>query len=107
MIPRERSNVAESPPLACGAVITHSSQMDFVQFTELFRSFLVRSRKDLRQVFEQVAVSSKVLPESHSSDSPDVQEAARSKRLLGKKANIYFYFNTLMRYFLILVVLST
>lgn len=83
--------------------------MDFIQFTELFRSFLVRSRKDLRQVFEQVAVSSKVLPESQSSESPDIQEAARSKRLLGKIDNLYlFYFifsDVLMRHFTILALL--
>ncbi|CAL1293730.1 unnamed protein product [Larinioides sclopetarius] len=74
----------ESPPLTCGPAITHSSQLDFTQFTELFRSFLVRSRKDLRTLFEQVAVSSKGLSENHNAESAEWDKtAASSKRVLG------------------------
>ncbi|GIY69208.1 hypothetical protein CDAR_370871 [Caerostris darwini] len=74
----------DSPPLTCGPAITHSSQLDFTQFTELFRSFLVRSRKDLRTLFEQVAVSSKGLSDNHNAESPEADKmAASSKRVLG------------------------
>ncbi|KAL3193090.1 hypothetical protein MRX96_058588 [Rhipicephalus microplus] len=40
--------------------ITHSSQMNFLEFAELFRSFMVRCRKDLKDIFESVATNSKV-----------------------------------------------
>ncbi|GFX94131.1 1-phosphatidylinositol 4,5-bisphosphate phosphodiesterase epsilon-1 [Trichonephila clavipes] len=74
----------ESPPLTCGPAITHSSQLDFTQFTELFRSFLVRSRKDLRTLFEQVAVSSKGLSENHNAECAESDKmAASSKKVLG------------------------
>ncbi|XP_023235323.1 uncharacterized protein LOC111634715 isoform X2 [Centruroides sculpturatus] len=50
------TNGDSPPPILCRPAITHSSQMDFVEFTELFRSFLVRSRKDLKDLFEQIAL---------------------------------------------------
>jgi phosphatidylinositol phospholipase C epsilon len=41
--------------------ITHSSQMDFIEFMELFRSFLIRSRRDIKDIFEQIATKSDFL----------------------------------------------
>lgn len=61
--------------------------MDFIQFSELFRSFLVRSRKDLRTIFEQVAVSAKVLPDSQGPENTGSQETTHSKKWLGNKEN--------------------
>ncbi|XP_064469144.1 uncharacterized protein LOC135383352 [Ornithodoros turicata] len=50
--------------------ITHSSQIDFLEFAELFRSFLVRSRRDLRDIFEQVATNAKTAStDSNTEDS--------------------------------------
>ncbi|XP_035226303.1 1-phosphatidylinositol 4,5-bisphosphate phosphodiesterase epsilon-1-like isoform X2 [Stegodyphus dumicola] len=82
---KDKGHTGDSPPLACGPVITHSSQMDFIQFTELFRSFLVRSRKDLRCLFEQVAVPYKGLPENYNFDrSASLKEPyGSSKKFLG------------------------
>ncbi|KAG8182202.1 hypothetical protein JTE90_004139 [Oedothorax gibbosus] len=68
-----------SPPLTCGPAITHSSQLDFIQFAELFRSFLVRSRKDLRSLFEQVARSNGVEDSNKEVGKAEVN----SKRVLG------------------------
>lgn len=35
--------------------ITHSSQMNFLEFMELFKSFLIRSRRDIKELFENLA----------------------------------------------------
>lgn len=37
--------------------IAHSSQMNFLEFTELFRSFLIRSRPDIKQLFDKLSQS--------------------------------------------------
>ena len=42
------------------SAITHSSQMDFLEFQELFRSFLIRSRRDIKDIFEQIATKSDI-----------------------------------------------
>lgn len=91
-LPRDRSRLFSSsspsqqggdspPPLSCGPAITHSSQLDFLQFSELFRSFLVRSRKDLRTLFEQVASRGIVDETPVIEDKPVVS----SKRVLGER----------------------
>lgn len=38
--------------------ITHSSNMNFVEFSELFRSFLICIRRDIKDIFEQIASKS-------------------------------------------------
>ena len=37
--------------------ITHSSRLTFFDFLDLFRAFMLRSRKDLRDLFEQFAIT--------------------------------------------------
>ncbi|XP_077544076.1 uncharacterized protein LOC144156122 [Haemaphysalis longicornis] len=53
-------STSKASSLLSRPTITHSSQMNFLEFAELFRSFLVRSRKDLKDIFESVATNSKV-----------------------------------------------
>lgn len=40
--------------------ITHSTHMNFVEFSELFRSFLICIRRDIKDIFEQIASKSKL-----------------------------------------------
>ncbi|CAG2175559.1 unnamed protein product, partial [Oppiella nova] len=49
-----------TPNRSMKSTITHSSQMDFLEFQELFRSFLIRSRKDIKDIFEQIATKSDI-----------------------------------------------
>lgn len=37
--------------------ITHSTRLSFFDYVDLFRSFSLRSRKDLRDLFEQFAIA--------------------------------------------------
>lgn len=61
----------DSPPLISSPAITHSSEMDLIQFVELFRSFMVRSRKDIHTLFEQIAASPKRLSETNCPESSE------------------------------------
>lgn len=46
--------------------ITHSTRLSFFDFLDLFRSFCLRSRKDLRDLFEQFAVAKPTGPKQPS-----------------------------------------
>ena len=35
--------------------ITHSSKLDFLEFVELFKSFSLWFRKDIKDIFDQIA----------------------------------------------------
>lgn len=48
--------------------ITHSTQLSFLDFVDLFKSFGLRCRKDLKELFDQVS----------SSKKPHVEEAPTS-----------------------------
>ena len=37
--------------------ITHSTLLDFIDFVTLYKSFCVRTRKDLRDLFDHFAIS--------------------------------------------------
>lgn len=65
--------------------ITHSSQMDFLEFTELFRSFLVRMRKDLKNLFEQVSVTVRAVNEPSVSNPKQIQHGIKveQNKMLG------------------------
>ena len=52
---RNKNNESDSKHSYTKSAITHSSQMDFIEFMELFRSFLVRLRRDIKDLFEQIA----------------------------------------------------
>ncbi|RZF45196.1 hypothetical protein LSTR_LSTR009967 [Laodelphax striatellus] len=49
--------------------ITHETQLDFVDFVALFRSFSLRSRKDLRDLFDQLALTCRSLSDSSLNDN--------------------------------------
>ncbi|CAM1326028.1 PLCE1 (predicted) [Pycnogonum litorale] len=51
----KRNGRVSDGPVFQQTVITHSSHIDFLEFTDLFKSFIVRCRKDLKDLFEQVA----------------------------------------------------
>lgn len=58
--------------------ITHETQLDFADYVSLFRSFSVRSRKDLRDLFDKHAVTCRSMSDSSLNDasaksSPDHQ----------------------------------
>nr|XP_042900346.1 1-phosphatidylinositol 4,5-bisphosphate phosphodiesterase epsilon-1 [Parasteatoda tepidariorum] len=67
----------DSPPRI--PAITHSSEMDLIQFVELFRSFMVRSRKDIHSLFEQIAASKPNFPDSNDSPEPKVESIDETK----------------------------
>jgi hypothetical protein len=46
--------------------ITHSTQLEFLDFVDLFKSFYMRLRKDLREIFEQFAVTKSIQSERTS-----------------------------------------
>nr|CAD7593770.1 unnamed protein product [Timema genevievae] len=48
--------------------ITHETQLDFVDFVALFRSFSLRARKDLRDLFEQQAITCRSMSDSSLND---------------------------------------
>lgn len=48
--------------------ITHSTQLSFLDFVDLFKSFGLRCRKDLKDLFDQMS----------STKKPHVEEAAAS-----------------------------
>lgn len=80
--------------------ITHSSQMDFIEFMELFRSFLIRSRRDIKDIFEQIATKSDFLSfnetESLTTTNTglnDVNSSPLSSN--SEKSNNYLNFNEL------------
>ncbi|XP_023223275.1 1-phosphatidylinositol 4,5-bisphosphate phosphodiesterase epsilon-1-like isoform X2 [Centruroides sculpturatus] len=70
-------------PTICRPAITHSSQMDFLEFTELFRSFLVRSRRDLRNLFEQISITSKHNQELHLDAANSRSVTTSDSKMLG------------------------
>lgn len=41
--------------------ITHSSNLSFIDFADLFRSFLICIRRDIKNIFEQIASKSKLI----------------------------------------------
>ncbi|XP_046688497.1 uncharacterized protein LOC124374291 isoform X3 [Homalodisca vitripennis] len=49
--------------------ITQETQLDFSDFVALFRSFSLRSRKDLRELFDQLAMSCRSLSDSSLNDT--------------------------------------
>ncbi|GAB6024048.1 hypothetical protein CHUAL_008768 [Chamberlinius hualienensis] len=51
--------------------ITHSSQLDFLEFLELFHSFSIRSRKDLKDLFEQMASTKRSVSDNSLTDIGD------------------------------------
>nr|XP_054933838.1 1-phosphatidylinositol 4,5-bisphosphate phosphodiesterase epsilon-1-like [Dermacentor andersoni] len=64
--------------------ITHSSQMNFLEFAELFRSFMVRCRKDLKDIFESVATNSKVTASELAADEMASPRSCRTRpKVLG------------------------
>ncbi|XP_046989883.1 1-phosphatidylinositol 4,5-bisphosphate phosphodiesterase epsilon-1-like [Schistocerca americana] len=48
--------------------ITHETQLDFVDFVALFRSFSLRARKDLRDLFDQLAITCRSMSDSSLND---------------------------------------
>ena len=53
---RRRMSVGARSGEKSSASITHSSQLAFLDFVDLFKSFGLRCRKDLKELFEQIAV---------------------------------------------------
>ena len=54
--PRKLSSSQQTPNHKMA--ITQSSNMDFIEFSELFRSFLICIRRDIKDIFEQIASKS-------------------------------------------------
>ncbi|KAF6199527.1 hypothetical protein GE061_007553 [Apolygus lucorum] len=48
--------------------ITHETQLDFVDFVALFRSFSLRARKDLKDLFDQFSMSCRSMSDSSLND---------------------------------------
>ncbi|XP_076030317.1 1-phosphatidylinositol 4,5-bisphosphate phosphodiesterase epsilon-1-like isoform X2 [Oratosquilla oratoria] len=72
------SGASEFPPSAPrgfrGESITHAADLDFTDFVALYKSFSLRARKDLRELFKSLAITRKSLSDSsleeHSPISP-------------------------------------
>ena len=66
--------------------ITHSQSLDFLDFVDLFRAFSLRCRKDLKDLFEQVAISKpsieKKLGKSELFREPPQKDMGRSSKIL-------------------------
>ncbi|PVD29971.1 hypothetical protein C0Q70_09232 [Pomacea canaliculata] len=52
------------------ASITHSTQLSFLDFVDLFKSFGLRCRKDLKELFEQIAVPRQSIGNTHARPQP-------------------------------------
>ncbi|RWS26337.1 1-phosphatidylinositol-4:5-bisphosphate phosphodiesterase epsilon-1-like protein, partial [Leptotrombidium deliense] len=63
--------------------ITHSSQMNFIELMELFRAFLIRSRKDIKDLFEQLASKTDIhsINEQNQESSNSFDELTSNKIL--------------------------
>ena len=55
--------------------ITHSSQMNFFEFLELFKAFLIRSRSDIKELFEQI---NKRIPASEKATEDEDYESRKT-----------------------------
>ncbi|XP_067003645.2 1-phosphatidylinositol 4,5-bisphosphate phosphodiesterase epsilon-1 isoform X2 [Anabrus simplex] len=71
---RERGKVPSGPEQVWqmrhfrAGSITHETQLDFIDFVALFRSFSLRARKDLRDLFEQLAITCRSMSDSSLND---------------------------------------
>ncbi|RWS03101.1 1-phosphatidylinositol-4:5-bisphosphate phosphodiesterase epsilon-1-like protein, partial [Dinothrombium tinctorium] len=65
--------------------ITHSSQMNFIEFMELFRAFLIRSRKDIKDLFEHLASKADIHSICEQNQEGDEQQESvpANNKLLG------------------------
>ncbi|XP_022238999.1 1-phosphatidylinositol 4,5-bisphosphate phosphodiesterase epsilon-1-like [Limulus polyphemus] len=76
---RRRFTVSSDKTLNfCYSAITPTTEMDFLDFMELFRSFIVRYRKDLKDLFEQIAVGVRCTEEPSVPNSAELFRATRS-----------------------------
>nr|XP_024217236.1 1-phosphatidylinositol 4,5-bisphosphate phosphodiesterase epsilon-1 [Halyomorpha halys] len=81
--------------------ITHETQLDFIDFVALFRSFSLRARKDLKDLFDQFAMSCRSMSDSSLNDgslksSPEHSSRAPKIGLLTRNssADLMDYRNT-------------
>ncbi|XP_077501808.1 uncharacterized protein LOC144112865 isoform X2 [Amblyomma americanum] len=78
------ASTSKASSLLSRPAITHSSQMNFLEFAELFRSFMVRCRKDLKDIFESVATNSKVTAGELAAEETASPKSARTRpKVLG------------------------
>jgi len=64
--------------------ITHGNEMSFQDFADLFKTFSIRLRKDVRNIFKMHSVCSKNIDQVHPSDTPNLN----SQRNNGSKIRI-------------------
>ncbi|KAL1439330.1 hypothetical protein MTO96_010351 [Rhipicephalus appendiculatus] len=77
-------STSKASSLLSRPTITHSSQMNFLEFAELFRSFMVRCRKDLKDIFESVATNSKVTASELAAEEMASPKSCRTRpKVLG------------------------
>ncbi|XP_058826169.1 1-phosphatidylinositol 4,5-bisphosphate phosphodiesterase epsilon-1-like [Topomyia yanbarensis] len=64
--------------------VTHDTQLDFLSFVSLYRSFSILTRPDLRDIFNQLAVASvcrTLLNGEKSRSAPELSEAAVKRKI--------------------------
>ena len=65
--------------------ITHSSKLDFLEFIELFKSFSLWFRKDLKDIFDQIATTTPAIERKMPKKIADQKADAKQS---GKKCHI-------------------
>lgn len=70
--------------------ITHSTQLSFLDFVDLFKAFELRCRKDLKDLFEQFAIT-KTLAEIEETVSYDHHMYKPSTKDMGKNVPLFFF----------------
>ena len=70
--------------------ITHSTQLAFLDFVDLFKAFGLRCRKDLKDLFEQFAISKTL---SEIEETPAYHRPLYTPRNedMGKNTDIFFF----------------
>ncbi|XP_071449033.1 1-phosphatidylinositol 4,5-bisphosphate phosphodiesterase epsilon-1-like [Hetaerina americana] len=66
--------------------ITQETQLDFADFVALFRSFSLRARKDLRDLFDQLAITCRSMSDSSLNDGPSSQKSSPEHGITGRNS---------------------
>ncbi|KAG8224032.1 hypothetical protein J437_LFUL001109 [Ladona fulva] len=66
--------------------ITQETQLDFADFVALFRSFSLRARKDLRDLFDQLAITCRSMSDSSLNDGPGSQKSSPEHGMMGRNS---------------------
>ena len=80
--PRDTKYLSWSAECDVNKPITHSSKLEFLDFVELFQSFSLWCRKDLKDIFDQIATTT---PKVQKKISPKYNEKKIERKQCGEK----------------------